>query len=195
MGQIFWKLQFIKLKKLFRTIKNYCFLLSQKLQADPCLIRWFGIALSGFGGKVFKEDSVTVEAKSRVFCLFTKFAFIRHPLDRIISCYKDKIFKPSEDDERWIIEPRRKWASLKVWPLKASANLLSEHGSDEFADRHWVTQDKSISLYGAEWFPEYVFDVDNQEKWKEFVFQFSDTKKPIVNFNRSGSDELFVPTP
>lgn len=193
MGQIL-EASIYKVEKIVSNNKKLLFFVVPKVASRSMLNTMVWDSSFGFGGKVFKEDLLTVEAKVPKLCLFTKFAFIRHPLDRIISCYKDKIFKPSEDDERWIIEPRKKMGLFKGMALESFCEfLLSEHGSDEFADRHWVTQDKLLSLYGGEWFPEHVFDVDNQEKWKEFVFQFSDIKKPIVNFNRSGSDELFVP--
>lgn len=78
---------------------------------------------------------------------YFSFAFVRHPCDRIFSCYADKHSRAWHDVNalRWFIEP---YHGLRVGMSfgEFCRWLETPYGSDVFADRHWLSQHCHIRL-------------------------------------------------
>ena len=76
---------------------------------------------------------------------YFSFTFVRHPCDRIFSCYADKHSRAlyKRDAWRWFIEPYyglttgMSFGEFCHW-------LNTPWGSDAFADRHWLSQHRQI---------------------------------------------------
>jgi hypothetical protein len=71
-------------------------------------------------------------------------SFVRDPVDRIYSCWKDKITNQNRFADIFIITrfrglyPDMPFAEFITW-------LLNREGSDENADRHWLSQHKLLA--------------------------------------------------
>ncbi|MFC4701981.1 sulfotransferase family 2 domain-containing protein [Glaciecola siphonariae] len=69
------------------------------------------------------------------------FSFVRDPIERIYSCWKDKISTKQRAADIFIITrfkglyPNMPFDDFVDW-------LCSEEGSDDYADRHWISQAK-----------------------------------------------------
>ena len=86
-----------------------------------------------------KEDKIANIKNVSSYKNFYCFTFVRHPFDRVISCYKDKILYPTKIHEARVIN---KYKGLyKAMPFEKFVDWLhTSEGSDEFADRHWLSQ-------------------------------------------------------
>ena len=76
---------------------------------------------------------------------YFRFAFLRHPVDRIRSFYADKHTVASRDRDvrRWFVEP---WYGVSAGMGFAAFCrwLETPFGSDAFADRHWLSQHRQV---------------------------------------------------
>jgi hypothetical protein len=72
------------------------------------------------------------------FRRFEIVAFKRNPYTRVVSCWLNKVMAPYESNESYF----RKFKGLKAGMAFADFAdwLNSRHGSDERADRHWMSQ-------------------------------------------------------
>ena len=69
---------------------------------------------------------------------YYSFIIIRHPVDRILSCYRNKIANQDRDKTR--IVDSFSGLSYRMGFLEFLQWLNTEEGSDSYADRHWVSQ-------------------------------------------------------
>ena len=76
---------------------------------------------------------------------YTSVAFVRHPVGRCYSFWRDKhaLAMRRRDARRWFIEP---WHGLATGMTFAELCrwLVTPCGSDVFADRHWLSQHRQI---------------------------------------------------
>lgn len=88
---------------------------------------------------VFEGDIASLMRKHPAVGSFFKFTFVRNPWSRTTSCYRDKIM---------IVDPVRQARHLNMrygletgMPFAAFVEWLnSAEGSDDVADRHWMSQ-------------------------------------------------------
>ena len=88
---------------------------------------------------VFESDIVTLVREHPAVGSFFKFTIVRNPWSRITSCYRDKIMvadpikRARHLNGRYGLEPGMPFAAFVEW-------LNSPEGSDDVADRHWMSQ-------------------------------------------------------
>lgn len=70
---------------------------------------------------------------------YFKFAFVRSPWERVLSCWKSKVSKPHNDNVLRLLEPydglepEMSFDDFVKW-------LLTDAARDDVADRHWASQ-------------------------------------------------------
>ena len=88
---------------------------------------------------IFEGDVTSLLRKHPAVGGFFKFTFVRNPWSRITSCYRDKIMvedpikQARHMNKRYGLEPGMPFAAFVEW-------LNSAEGSDDVADRHWMSQ-------------------------------------------------------
>ena len=146
----------------------------------------------GFNAKIFNENLNEISEQFNFFEDYFIFSLFRNPLERIISCYKDKFFNPSPDDEKWILNSRDLPRNMSFKDYLDF--LLSESGSDQFADRHWISQSKIFNLYGRDFSPHKIWLLEDLNKAMIFLFEkLNVEKKNIVHFNKTPVFDLCIP--
>lgn len=75
---------------------------------------------------------------------YLKFSFVRNPIKRVLSCYNKKILNADTIAKLHLLS---KYKGLHYnMSLKEFIDwLLTEEGSDKYADRHWVSQHKILT--------------------------------------------------
>ena len=75
------------------------------------------------------------------------FSFVRNPWDRVYSCWKDKVDNAFSKGKIKILS---KFPGLRPFmPFEEFLEWLSsDHGSDEIADRHWLSQVVHLDISG-----------------------------------------------
>ena len=148
----------------------------------------------GFEAEIYKENLNDLAKNFNFFKDYYIFSLIRHPLDRVISCYKDKILDPKPDDEKWIIKPRLNDGLNKNITFDEFIEfLISEKGSDKLADRHWISQSVIFNLYGPQYYPKKIWILNQLNETMKFLFQKINRKHvPIVHFNKTISIEINI---
>ena len=99
---------------------------------------------------------------------YYKFSFVRNPLKRVVSCYNKKILNANTLGKINLISkyrglsPQMPFEKFVEW-------LCAEEGSDNFADRHWLSQ--SIVLdYPDKWYPkDEIFDIETFQYNMEYI--------------------------
>jgi hypothetical protein len=119
---------------------------------------------------------------------FKKFTFVRDPVERIYSCWLDKISNQKRAADIFIIT--RFKGLYPDMPFESFVNwLCSTHGADEGADRHWMSQSSLLSCASPN-FQEMCFI--NVLELTKIVNNFTNTHglPEIVNLNinRLGSE-------
>ena len=101
---------------------------------------------------------------------YYSFAFVRHPYRRAFSFYADKFVACREIPEKYrlFIEPYHgleshfSFAEVCEW-------LHTPYGSDHFAERHWVSQEKTIRFAGGR-LPDFIGHFENlHEDWQKVM--------------------------
>ena len=101
---------------------------------------------------------------------YFSFAFVRHPYRRAFSFYADKFVACREIPEKYrlFIEPYHgleshfSFAEVCEW-------LHTPYGSDHFAERHWVSQEKTIRFAGGR-LPDFIGHFENlHEDWQKVM--------------------------
>lgn len=94
---------------------------------------------------------------------YFKFSFVRNPLTRTVSCFNKKILNANSLGKLYIISryrglsPEMSFEEFVNW-------LLSKEGSDENADRHWVSQHKLLFTKEGNEICDYVGKFENFKK-------------------------------
>lgn len=102
------------------------------------------------------------------FELYYKFAFVRNPWARVVSCYVDKIHNVNKINKVMIIakypglRPGMPFAEFVQW-------LCCEGGRDEFADPHWKSQCELLADEFGAILLDYVGRLENLEEDMERI--------------------------
>lgn len=88
-------------------------------------------------------ENIDLEKEHSQYKDYFKFAFIRNPVTRTISCYNKKMLNADTVPKLYILS---KYKGLHYnMSLKEFIDwLLTEEGSDRYADRHWISQHKLL---------------------------------------------------
>lgn len=121
------------------------------------------VARAGGKGASF-QISCSPDEIVRDFPDFFVFSFVRNPWSRIHSCWKDKIADATTPGKLLILS---RFEGLRPFmPFSEFVEWLdSEHGTDEFADRHWLSQVRHLSTEAGDGICDFVgkieaFDTD-----------------------------------
>lgn len=135
--------------------------------------------------KVFKGLSVDeLAAVHPEIAGYFSFAFVRHPYTRAYAFYADKIVSSRHIERRYrrFIEPYHglenefSFAEVCEW-------LNTPYGSDQFAERHWVSQDRTIRVPGGA-LPEFVGRFESlQEDWERAMARLGMPCGPLPHLN------------
>ncbi|PKG98755.1 sulfotransferase family 2 domain-containing protein [Paraglaciecola sp. MB-3u-78] len=110
---------------------------------------------------------------------YCKFSFVRDPVERLYSCWQDKISNNKRFADIFIITrfkglyPDMPFESFVKW-------LCSDNGKDECADRHWKSQSKLLSS-GNPTFDDAKFY--NLNKLSEIVTDYAQTNNLSITQN------------
>ncbi len=181
-----------KIEKVIDEENKIIFLVNPKVASRSLINTMVWDNNYGFKGKIYRENLNELSENFNLFEGFFIFSLFRDPLDRIISCYKDKFFNPSEDDEKWILKSRGLKRNMSFKNFLEF--LLSQNGSDEFADRHWISQSKIFNLYGKNFYPHKIWLLDDLDKAMGYLFsKLNIFNKEIVHFNKTPDMNLHIP--
>lgn len=88
-------------------------------------------------------ESINLEEERSHYRDYFKFAFVRNPVGRVLSCYNKKILNADTIFKLYILS---KYKGLHYnMDFNGFINwLLTEEGSDKYADRHWISQHKLL---------------------------------------------------
>lgn len=126
------------------------------------------------------EASTPEVLASDEFSGFRKFAVVRSPWSRVVSCWSEKVAHPRNDRVRAMLS---RYEGLEEgMPFDAFARwLVTEHGRDEVADRHWASQ--SLILGG---------DPTND---LDFIGRYEDLQRDFAEIcRRIGIEPIPLPT-
>ena len=148
-------------------------LISAILAADPSAKQIRGRTL----GQVFARHP-----KARGYFVF---AFLRHPWTRAHSFFADKHSLARYDSvaRRWFIDP---WHGLRLGMSFAELSewLGTPCGSDAFADRHWLSQSRQVTLDGRA--PDFLGRYETLEAdWRSVCEQVGMPFSALGHRNRS----------
>jgi hypothetical protein len=116
------------------------------------------------GGRVIEEELWRVLSRERALRDYFKFAFVRNPWSRVVSCYADKILHPTAEQRRKILGRSR---GLKAgMPFAEFVRFLVDRraGGDAHADRHWASQHLFITDPHGELLVDYLGRHESLEK-------------------------------
>lgn len=89
------------------------------------------------------ENAETTHANPLSYRSYLKFSFVRNPIERVLSCYTKKVLNADTAPKLYVIS---KYKGLHYnMSLREFVDwLLTEEGSDKYADRHWISQHKIL---------------------------------------------------
>lgn len=104
--------------------------------------------LSPFGARVISCSVDALYARNAEYQALSQFAFVRNPWARALSAYRDKVVNVSNLGKLRILT---RYAGIQPgMPFRDFVNWLqSEEGSDDHADRHWISQHRLLPDSGA----------------------------------------------
>lgn len=99
--------------------------------------------LSPFGARVISCPVDELYRRNPDYQALSRFAFVRNPWARALSAYRDKVVNVSNLGKLRILT---RYAGIEPgMPFRAFVNWLeTEEGSDDYADRHWVSQHRLL---------------------------------------------------
>lgn len=119
---------------------------------------------------------------------YTKFSFVRDPIERIYSCWQDKISNQKRFADIFIITrfkslyPDMPFDEFVDW-------LLSEEGKDKYADRHWMSQSVLLNAQSLKYGNVCYHDIKDLNKVVEnFVVRNGLQKFQPRNINHLNSE-------
>lgn len=120
---------------------------------------------------------------------YFSFAFIRHPRSRILSCYRDKIQEayPGTMEHRDHVAP---FYGLNggIGFDEFLAWLNTPYGSDAFADPHWLSQTRQVTLPDGR-LPDFVGLFENlADDWSKVVSTVGLPAAPLTHLNPSSGE-------
>ena len=137
--------------------------------------------------RVLKGRSVDELVRAhREIADYFSFTFVRHPYYRAFSFYADKFLSCRDDPGKYrlFIEPYHgleshfSFAEVCEW-------LNTPYGSDHFAERHWVSQDKTIRFAGGR-LPDFVGQFENlPEDWQKVMARLGMPSIALPHLNAS----------
>ena len=112
--------------------------------------------------KIVHLDTPTVLEQIPEVEGYLKFSFVRNPWGRVLSCYRNKVERASVIGHLTImsrftgLRPGMRFEEFVEW-------LATPEGSDERADRHWISQHRLLA--GADGYPacDYIGRHENLE--------------------------------
>ena len=115
---------------------------------------------------------------------YTSAAFVRHPVERCLSFWRDKhtLALGRRDARRWFIEP---WHGLGTGMSFAELCrwLDTPCGSDAFADRHWLSQHVQIRTSGGR-LPDVLGRFEQlEEDWRALCDRVGLPHRPLPRLN------------
>lgn len=139
-----------------------------------------------FETTVIEEPIEKILRANSDYRTYFKFAFVRNPFSRVVSFYRDKICNPS--DELGIFDRYRRLR--RRMPFEEFIDwLCSKEGSDDFADRHWLSQHSFLATDGGELLVDFVGKIENlQEDFDHVCRRIGLPPMTLPWLNMSGVD-------
>jgi hypothetical protein len=141
----------------------------------------------------YKFPSATQEKVLTDYKDYLRFAIIRNPWERLVSCYKDKIFY-KDDDNSYFIKTNPKFS--KEMPFDEFADVVAST-PDHLADFHFCSQLGLLTDFTGNFLCNYLGELDNLnfhlEKIKSLTGISFETKTHLNKTKKSSYEEYYTP--
>ena len=117
---------------------------------------------------------------------YFSFAFVRDPSKRVLSFYRDKLVRRSGPVGEYLddVVPHYHGLDEGMGFPELCRWLCTPFGSDEFADRHWLSQNRQIRI--GERLPDYIGRYENLDAdWREVASRIGMPHVALPRLNRS----------
>lgn len=119
------------------------------------------------GGRIVREALEDILVREPKYDSYFKFSFVRNPWDRVVSCYRDKIATDYEENRR----RASRFSGISVgMSFVEFVEFLTEttEGSDESADRHWLSQYRFVTDRSGRLLVDFVGKLESlDEDWRQ----------------------------
>lgn len=156
---------------------------SEKIISDKYKFIWVGIPKSAMtsiiyvlhenplvdlGTRVISDDLNVILKKNKIYNNYFKFAFVRNPWSRVVSCYINKVQRGSIKDRFYLanhvgLRHDISFEDFVYFITKKRGRF------DFFSDRHWISQHKFITSRSGRLLVDFVGKLENIDSDFDFV--------------------------